>query len=51
MRSDDAQDVADGNDARHAERFARVEPVGTRIDDDKAAQTSIVLAHEGLSLF
>ena len=46
MRADDAQHVADGNDARHAQRLARMIAVGAGIDHDEAAAAGIVLANE-----
>ena len=46
VRPLNAEDVGDRHDAGHAQRFARVIAVRTRIDDHEAAAAGVVLAHE-----
>src|SRR6185503_9808163 len=46
VRAGNAKDVADGDDARHAQRLARMVAVRPRIDDDESAPPRVVLAHQ-----
>ncbi len=47
MRSLDVEHVGNRHDAGHAQHFARVITVRTRIDDHEAAAPGVVLTHEG----